>query len=1068
MQYGIKIPKEIREYKEKIFFGLTARQLIATVLAIAVCVPLYIFGKKFLGEELVSWLVIGIAMPIMAIGYVTKNGMPFEKYARVIIQRQVLFPQKTNFKSINYWRSLQKKAEKEEELMYDKRKMSQYKQQATLEKALLLERSENERKEIDVDCEELLTVKKPKAKNEKNAKTIEKEKVEKKSSAQKVAEEVAKKQKENPEYIPSPYEGKLLLKWNKEKEAKVIAERRNGKKEIKKKNDKMKKRRNAKTHIPKSSQDDLPYIADYEEGMFEVEPNKYSKCYKFVDINYLTAKEEEQMAIFSRWVEFLNSFSEEMYFSVYVDNRIVSVKEQEEQIFTPLCGDDLDIHRREWNKILKRQLLAGRNDIQKEKYITLTIDADSPYEALLRFRKLDIEVATNLHKVGVRCNVMSTEERLSLLHDKMRRGREGDFSVSFPFLKQQGLSSKDYIAPSSFWWKPKNHFAIEDTYYKCVYLCNLPASLTDDILRDLTDFDFPVITCINVQPLAQDKAVRMVKRQLTGMEANIIEAQKRAIKAGYDPSMINHDLAHSQTEAMELLDALQTKNQKLFYTSVLMMISGDTEEELQRHYEEVQSVARGKTCQIQNLDNQQRDAMKICLPMGIPTDGKLYVERTLTSEAVGIFIPFTTQEIFQKGGFYYGLNQTSKNMILCNRGKLKTPSGFVLGSSGSGKSFTCKEEILCVLLSDNRTNVLIIDPENEYRSLALAFGGTVINLSASSDSHINPMDMGENYGLDEDDNPFTLPLERKKEKALRKKTGYLMSIINCMLSRIENGITVGGITPTQKTLIDDAIRETYQEYLESDFKGKIPTLKDLQERFNAKKDYSEDARDLADSVAYYTTGSMGLFSYETNINLNNRFITFSTRDLGKELVQTGLLITMDFIWDRMISNFAEKIKTYLYVDEIHTLFQNRFSETYVQQYYKRGRKFGLYVTGITQDVSDLLRSDVAKTMLSNSDFIIMLNQSFENLVELKKILGLSDTQASYVTMSDVGQGLIFAEKTVIPFVNDFPQDSYLYKLMSTKFGEDKVEDVGEFLARIKEWQAAEEMTESAEVVSIGA
>lgn len=1069
MQYGIKIPKEIRDYKEKLILGLTARQLIASALAIGVCVPLYLFGVKFLGDELTSWLVILIALPLMAIGFIKKNGMPFEKYAKAVLLHQAIYPQKTNFKSVNYWRKLQTQAEKEDSLLYDAKKMKKYNMEASLERAYLLDKAEEENVDIDIESEELITVRKPKPKKTENSSSNSKQKKEavvKKSKAQRIAEEVAERQKANPEYLLSGNERKMVQKWNKEQEAKKLAERKKGKKAVVKKNNSMKKRRNAKTNIPKSSQDDLPYLADYDEGMFEVEANKFSKCYKLVDINYLTAKEEEQAVIFSQWVEFLNSFSEDLTFAIYIDNRIVSIKEQEEQIYSKLCGDEYDMHRKEWNKILKKQIMAGRNDIQKEKYITVTIDADTPYEALLRFRKLDMEILNNLRRFGVDGRVMSTEERLSLLHDKMRRGREGDFNVSFNFLKQQGLSSKDYIAPSSFWWKPKNHFAIEDTYYRCMYLTNLPSSLTDEILRDLTDFDFPIITSLNIQPMAQEKAIRMVRKQLTGMEANIIEAQKKAIKAGYDPSMINHDLAHSQNEAMELLDALQTKNQKLFYVSILMMIGADSVEELDRNTEALQSKARSKPCQVQMLDNQQRVAMKICLPMGVPTKDKLYVERTLTSEATGIFIPFTTQEIWQQGGYFYGLNQNSNNVILCNRSSFKTPSGFVLGSSGSGKSFTCKQEILCVLMADSTTSVIIVDPENEYKSLAIAFGGTVINLSSSSDSHINPMAMSEDYGLDDEDDSATTPMEKKKDKALKKKSGYIMSIIDCMLSRVENGISIGGVSPTQKTVIDNAIRNTYQEYLANDFKGKVPTLEDFQRELDKLRDESADANDLAVAVAYYTTGSMNLFSHETNIDLDNRFITFSIRDLGKELKQIGMLITMDFIWDRMISNFLNMHKTYLYVDEIHTLFQNQFSEVYIQQFFKRGRKFGLTVTGITQNIRDLLRSEVSRTMVSNSDFLILLSQKSDDLSILKELLHLSDPQCRFVEMADYGRGLIFAEKTIIPFKNDFPQDSYLYNLMTTKFGEEGVGDVGVFLEEVRKVMELEESLHEKEAVEV--
>lgn len=559
-----------------------------------------------------------------------------------------------------------------------------------------------------------------------------------------------------------------------------------------------------------------------------------------------------------------------------------------------------------------------------------------------------------------------------------------------------------------------------------------------------------------------DNYERIIKKQITGMEANKIEAQKKAIRAGYDPSTINHDLIHSLEQGEELLDDMMNKNQKMFFVSIMLMVGGETLDELDDNAKILMSKARKYTCQIQVFDNQQRDAFKAVLPMGIPTANKIYVERTLTTESTSIFIPFSSQELFQVGGFYYGLNQVSKNLVLCNRLKMKTPSGFVLGSSGSGKSFKCKEEMLQVLLSDDKTNLLIIDPENEYTDFGKAFGASVLSLSASSDCYINPLDMDENYGLDDKDDPLTTPLERKKEKALQKKSEYLMSIIQYMVMDTANNM--GGIKPRQKSMIDRAISRTYQNYLDHNFDPEyIPTLLELQDEFDKEKD-TEDGREIAEAVEYYTRGSMNLFSHKSNIDFGNRFMIFTIRDLGAELKQISLLITLDFIWNRMIANCQSKIRTYCYVDEIHVLFQNVFSERYLQQLYKRGRKYGLVITGITQDVEELLRSEMARGMLSNSDYILMLNQSSENLKLLQGLLGISQAQANYITMADVGSGLLFAEKTIVPFIDQFPEDSYLYTLMSTMFGEETSEDIMDFIERIQREQEMREQEEAEEML----
>lgn len=426
------------------------------------------------------------------------------------------------------------------------------------------------------------------------------------------------------------------------------------------------------------------------------------------------AKEEEQVSIFVKWGEFLNHFSEEMNVSVTIDNRIVSTHEQEYNVFYPLKGDNYDRHRVEYNKILKRQIIAGKNDIQQCKYLTLTIDCDTPYEALLKFSKIEVDIIKNLATVGSNgCTVLSTDERLSLLHDKFRVGREGDFKVDYEFLKTQGLSSKDYIAPSSFLFT-KNHFCIEDTYYRCIFISNMPASLSDEFLGDLVNVEFPMTTTINIQPVAQDKGLKIVRHQLTGMEANKIEAEKKAIRAGYNPETISHALKQSVEQATELLDDMVNKSQKMFFVTISMMVAGKTLDELDENCTTITNTARKYTCQAQTFDYQQEDAFKITLPLGYPPKN-ISIERSLTTESTAIFMPFSSQELFQPGGFYYGLNQISKNLIMCNRTAMKTPSGFILGSSGSGKSFATKREILNVLLNDDKTGVLVIDPENEVR-----------------------------------------------------------------------------------------------------------------------------------------------------------------------------------------------------------------------------------------------------------------------------------------------------------------------------------------------------------------
>ena len=1051
----VRIPEEIRKYKEKLAFGMTARQLVFTILGLAICVPLYWFGKDFIPEDILAWLVIIIAVPFIGIGWIHFNGMPMEKFIVVWMKFEVLYPRKRKFKTENVFRTWQNQADAEDRAKMsskERKQLMQDKKEAALERAFLIAEAEangvarystnpNAEKAAtyNVDEQELLTVRKPKSgggspngggnKNNKNNKSDAN-----KPSLQVQAEAIEQKRKDNPEYVPTKQEYQILTKWYAQKEKLRKQEIIKGKQEIAKKSKQMEKRRVAKSAIPRSTQQSIPYIADYEEGLFEVAPNKYSKVYRIKDINYRTGKEEEQVAIFCKLGEFLNYFSEDMRFAFVIDNRVVSRAEQERKVFRQMKGDRYDRHRKEYNNILRRQIIAGRNDMQVQKFVTVTIDADAPIEALLRFHKIDAEIITNLRRMGSDGEVLSTDERLEYFHDKFRKGHEGEFSINYNFIKSQGVSSKDYIAPS-FMHFDRKHFQIEDEYYRCMFLNNLPASLQDEFLFELCDNDFPATVSLSIEPVAQDKGLRIVKKQLTGIEANKIDAEKKAIRAGYSPETIQHSIKDAHAQAEALYDDMMNKNQKMFFVTITVMVHGSTLEELNENCNSLMSKARRYTSQLQVLTTQQEEAFRVTLPFGYPPKD-MCVERALTTESTSIFMPFSNQELFQGGGFYYGLNQISQNLVIVNRTKMKTPSGFVLGSSGSGKSFATKREILNVLLDDDKTGVLVIDPENEYGDFCRAFGGTVLKISADSNNYINPMDMPREYGLDEEDDIATTPIEVVKDKALKKKSDYIMSIVERMISVGGSGDSTA-ITPQQKTIVDRAVREAYKEYLEHNFDPDYqPTLIDLQTKLDEEGKKSGEGRRVAEGVEYYTRGSMNIFAHKTNVDISNRFVVFNVRDLGDQLRQIALIIVFDFIWNRMIENKHSGVRTYCYCDEIHVMFQSYYSANFLKQLYKRGRKYGMCITGLTQNVEDLLRSEQARGMIANSDFIMMLNQSHEDLKILASMLNISETQMGYVTGADAGSGLLFAEKVIVPFVDRFPEDSYLYKLMSTKFGED--------------------------------
>lgn len=1078
MSISIRVPSEIRSYKEKIAFGLTARQIVCVIAMLIICVPLYWFGKDYIPSDILTWIIIVVALPLVSIGFLKYNNMPMEKAAVALFKSEFLYPRKRVFRTHNYFREWQNKAYAEEKPKSSReaRKRKRQNAEIALERDYLTIKAEqsgdltytsdpNAEKaaSLEIDPRDFLTVRTETGGRKNGKKPDKKKPTEKKNRLQESAEQIQAKLSKNPDYTPTAAEFALLKRYNdqqlKERKKQVQA----GKKKVADKSKFMLKRRTAKSSVPRSTQDSIPYIADYEEGLFEVAPNKFSKMYRLRDINYTMVKEEEQISIFCKLGEFFNYFSEEMRFSICIDNRIVSRQEQERKIFKRMAGDKYDPHRVEYNRIMRRQIISGNNDMQTSKFITVTIDADTPIDALLRFHKIDAEVIQNIRRIGSDATVLSTDERLGYYHDKFRRGMEGDFHINYDFIKRQGISSKDYIAPSFMMFNRKD-IQIEDEYYRVLFLNNLPAALSDEFLQKLCDTDFPITVSLCIEPVAQDRGLKIVMKQMTGIEANKIDAEKRAIRAGYSPETIQHSIKDAHRQAQELYDDMLNKNQRMFFVTFLVMVMGKTPEELDENCSVVMSKARQYTSQLQVLTAQQEEGFKMVLPFGYCSK-ELCVERALTTESTAIFMPFSNQELLQTGGFYYGVNQGSGNLVVVNRTNMKTPSGFVLGSSGSGKSFATKREILNVLLDDPNTGVLIIDPENEYGDYCRAFGGTVFRISADTTNYINPMDLPREYGLDDDEDEASVGLESLKDKAIKKKSDYIVSIVERMLNTSTDSTNSSAITPQQKTLIDLAVRETYKDYLDNDFDPAFqPTLLDFQDVLDEHRRDSEDARLVAEGVQYYTRGSMDIFSHKTNINVDNRLVVFNVRDLGDQLRQIALVIIFDFIWNRMIENKNKGVRTYCYCDEIHIMFNSYYSADFLKQLYKRGRKYGLCITGVTQNVEDLLRSEQARGMIGNSDFILMLNQNHSDLEVLAQMLNISPAQMDYVTGADAGSGLLFAEKVIVPFVDRFPTDSYLYKLMSTKFGEDmSKDDISTIIKNIMDQGDTESPTSDAEI-----
>lgn len=777
---------------------------------------------------------------------------------------------------------------------------------------------------------------------------------------------------------------------------------KNNKKYSKKKVVKEKKR------IPRTVQNTIPYIQAFDDGILEIKKGFYSMAFKFIDINYQIARQDDQEDIFIKYCHFLNSFDSSVDFQIGINNRNINREDFEEKVLLKKKSDFLDEYRDEYNQMLKKQIVEGRNDILKEKYVTVTIQAPSIQEARSTLARLETEVHNNFRRLGSTCFTLSLEKRLETLHDFYNQGREGSFIYEPREHKRKGILTKDLVAPDSFEFK-RDYMMMGNKYARAVFIRELPTFINDKFVSEITDFGFNMFFTMNINSVEPDRALKIIKRQISGMEANKIDYQKRSLKNGYLEAFIPHELQHSLEEAKELLDDVVNKNQKMFLVNMVIVHTADTKEDLDKDTDIINSAARKYLCQIGTLNYQQEDGLASVLPIG---NNRLKVNRTLTTESTAIFVPFTSQELIQKNGMYYGLNAVSRNLILFDRKTLKNPNGFILGTPGSGKSFSAKREMINVLLNTD-DDVIIIDPEREYTRLVENFKGEVIHISAGSKNFINPLDMNVDYA--DDDAPLLL------------KSEFILSLCEVILG----GKT--GLTPKEKSIIDRCLRKTYGRYLQDFDSEKIPTLREF---YNVMKEQKEpEAEDIATALELYTMGNLSVFSNKTNIDINNRLICFDIKDLGKQLKTMGMLIVLDQIWNRITTNRNIGRRTWLYIDEIHLLFANEYSAQFLFELYKRARKWGAIPTGINQNVSELLKSELAKTMLSNSDFLLMLNQATSDRTELSHLLNISDTQLSYVTNSDPGQGLLFSGNSIIPFIDKFPTDTKLYKMMTTKVEE---------------------------------
>ena len=773
--------------------------------------------------------------------------------------------------------------------------------------------------------------------------------------------------------------------------------------------------RTRKEKYPSTAQQTIPYDRIWPDGICLANGKFYTKTLQFQDINYQLAQNEDKTAIFEGWCDFLNYFDSSIHFQLSFMNLTAGTEAFEQSIAIPLRGDADDESRIEYAAMLKNQMAKGSNGLTKTKFLTFGVEADGLKTARPRLERIETDVINNFKRLGAAVETLNGKERLRLLHSIFHMDAQEKFAFEWDWLPRTGLSTKDFIAPTGFEFRDGRRFRMGGTLGAVSFLQILAPELNDRMLADFLNMESSLIVNLHIQSIDQTAAIRQIKRKITDLDKSKIEEQKKAIRAGYDIDILPSDLATYGGEAKKLLEDLQSHNERMFLVTFLVMNTASTRQQLENRVFQAQGIAQKYNCALERLDFQQEKGMVSSLPLGL---NQIEIQRGLTTSSTAIFVPFVTQELFQTEGepLYYGLNALSNNLIMVDRKRLKTPNGLILGTPGSGKSFSAKREITnAYLITDD--DVIVCDPEGEYYPLVERFHGQVVKISPASSHYINPMDMNLNYS--DDDNPLSL------------KSDFLLSLCELIVGGRE------GLQPIEKTVIDRAVRLVYQPYLADPRPENMPVLGDLYQALLAQEE--KEARRVATALEIYVSGSLNVFNHHTNVDIQNRLVCYDIKELGKQLKKLGMLIVQDQVWGRVTANRSVGKATRYYVDEFHLLLKEEQTASYSVEIWKRFRKWGGIPTGITQNVKDLLSSREVANIFENSDFIYMLNQAGGDREILAKQLNISPHQLSYVTHSGEGEGLLFYGSMILPFVDQFPRDTKLYKIMTTKPGEVQAE-----------------------------
>ena len=769
--------------------------------------------------------------------------------------------------------------------------------------------------------------------------------------------------------------------------------------------------------VPRTAQQSIPFQRMFPDGVCRVRDNYYTKTIQFLDINYQLAQQEDKTAIFEEWCSFLNFFDSSIHFELSFMNMATDSESFEKSIRIPPRKDEFNAIRNEYSQMLRMQLSQGNNGLTKTKYLTFGIEADNMKQAKPRLQHVQNDLMNNFRQLGVAAKALNGKERLRLMHDMFHMGETDRFRFEWNWLTGSGLSVKDFIAPTAFAFPGSRTFQMGNLFGAMSYLAITASDLSDQLLKDFLEMDSSQIVTLHIQSVDQTEAIKTVKHTITELDRSKIEEQKKAVRSGYDMDIIPSDLATYGKDAKSLLQELQSQNERMFLLTMLIMNTGKTQQELGTNIFQAKSIAQKHNCELRRLDFQQEDALMSSLPLAY---NRIEIQRALTTSSTAIFVPFTTQELFQNGkeAIYYGLNALSSNLIMVDRKLLKNPNGLILGTPGSGKSFSAKREITnAFLVTDD--DIIICDPEAEYAPLVNRLKGQVIHISPSSTQFINPMDINSNYS--EEDNPIAL------------KADFILSLCELIVGGKE------GLQPVEMTVIDRCVHHIYQKYFNDPRPENMPVLEDLYDALLAQEE--KEAHHVATALEIYVKGSLNLFNHRTNVDIHNRLVCYDIKELGKQLKKIGMLVVQDQVWGRVTANRSEGRTTRYYMDEFHLLLKEEQTAAYSVEIWKRFRKWGGIPTGITQNVKDLLSSHEVENIFENSDFVYMLNQAAGDRQILAKQLNISTHQLSYVTHSGDGEGLLFYGNVILPFVDHFPTDLELYRIMTTKLSEVSAQEV---------------------------